>query len=86
MRPIALMNLSEAKSTSSNASGETRLREVRQILKSEGPAKAERATIEILKDEPKSGPAFMGLALIRPCKSGSTTRCAQQKKRRPFPH
>ena len=53
-----------ATSTDSNASIETRLREVRQILKDEGPAEAERATIEILKDEPKSGSAFMGLARI----------------------
>lgn len=69
-------------STNSNASVQARLRDVKQIMKTDGAPAAEKAIIEILKDEPKSDAAFIALARVL-AKQGRTQdaeRAAEKAK------
>lgn len=66
----------------STASAEARLAEIRSIFKEKGAAAAERATIDLLKDEPKSAKAFMALSrvLARQKRHDDAARAAEKAK------
>lgn len=79
---MATSQKSQDMGSGSNASIETKLAGIRALFKESGPAAAERATIELLRDEPTSSKAFSALAriLARQNRYDDAARAAEKAK------